>query len=286
MARRELSVRTADAGGAIRDRVEVRGALAQARRLIVLVHGYNNTKADARKAYRQFCFNTALDRARVGVEVCEFYWPGDTGRAGSFLFYASQVPRAIESGARLADYFEDAAKGQPLTVIFICHSLGNRVALETAAELRRRQSVVTVERFCSMAAAVAVEQFAKGAGLHSVTQGIGASIVLWSAKDRALGYAFLIGQRLAGAGETATAAVGKTGGPALYWKRTKNFTSVGYGHSDYWPRLGSAFCVSEFLALTGIARVVQLRAAQEVVEPETRAMQHRALEGRRLGSDD
>jgi pimeloyl-ACP methyl ester carboxylesterase len=285
MARRELSVRTADAGGAIRARVEVSGALTQARRLIVLVHGYNNTKADARKAYRQFCFNTALDTPRVGVEVCEFYWPGDTGRAGSFLFYASQVPRAIQSAARLADYFEEAAKGQPLTVTFICHSLGNRVALETAAALRERQSVVTVERFCSMAAAVAVEQFAQGAGLHDVAEGISASIVLWSAKDRALGYAFLIGQRLAGAAEAATAAVGKTGGPALYWKRTKDFTSAGYGHSDYWPRLGSAFCVSEFLALTSLPRVIQLRGAQETVEPATRAPQTRALEGRRLDSD-
>jgi esterase/lipase superfamily enzyme len=279
---RTISVRTAPKGGAIRAGVEDSGGRISPRRLVLLIHGYNNTEDQARKAYRRFSRNTALDAPRVGTEVGEFFWPGDTGRPGSFLFYASQVPRAVESAQRLAEHLDTLANGQPLSVTFICHSLGNRLALETIAALRSRPSSVIVERFCSMAAAVAVDTLSAGQPLEQAARDAAQSIVLWSAKDRALGYAFIAGQYLAGDNERATAAVGKTGGPDLFWQNRRDFTGHGYGHGDYWPRAGSAASVSEFLDMTGIPRPLQGRAPQMMAAPEERELNPRSPELRRM----
>lgn len=236
--RTELTVRTSPHGGEIASHVSADPQLRTARRVTILVHGYNNSERQARRSYRQFLRNTSIgDKPLLTGQLCEFYWPGDFDTAFSALSYPLQVARAHEAAERLRAYLARVSIGGALEVSFVCHSLGSRIALEfILAATRSGAPQLIIARVCLLAAAVPVEMVYPSGRLHVSVKSIRNSVILWSRSDRALGLAFRIGQALAG--EHCSGAVGSSGDPTLLWTSVHDLTP--YGHSDYWKRVGSA----------------------------------------------
>jgi Alpha/beta hydrolase of unknown function (DUF900) len=245
-----LSVRTAPAGGDVADRVSVvEGTLAHPTRVTLLVHGYNNTQADALASYQAFLAHSGLDGMLAAGQVCEFVWPGDKrwGMA-SAMAYPLEIAKARESAARLYDFLKglQTAGGWPLEVQLVCHSLGNRVLLELLERWVDDGSPAAL-RFtgCSlMAAAVPVPMAEEGGALGAAAAAPGKTLVLHSSADAVLHWAFPPGESAAGEGFFPQ-AVGRAGEPAARWSERAQM--AGYGHGDYWPGTESSKSVLAFL---------------------------------------
>lgn len=220
-------------------------------RLVLLVHGYNNTAAEAAESYERFVENVNVHRLQRHGQVCCLHWPGNK-KWGIFsaLAYPLEIRKAKESAARLARYLADYAAatpgGWPLDVTLICHSLGNRLALELVDSLRRHPRI-RVPHACLFAAAVPTFRVDPGGSLRAAAEAISRSLVLHSGSDAVLHYAFPLGQTAALDGVFPT-AVGRFGhpGPAL-WTTCGNMGRHAYGHGHYWPGTECAEHVMRFL---------------------------------------
>jgi len=242
-----LSVRSLPAGGDVLTWVRSPPpALGARTTLTILVHGYNNTEEAAAGAYRRFLKNSAPEPSGRAGQVCEFYWPGDTGGPASAFSYSSQITHAIRSGEVLQQHLARTFENRPLDLTFIAHSLGSRVVLEFLREsAAKRRPVLNRVRLCLMAAAVPIELVYVGGRLHRAASSKPEASILFSNVDEALGWAFSAGQAMAG--ERSREAVGRHGGPPLIWRTCTNMTP--YAHGDYWRRTESA---SEAKKLFGI----------------------------------
>lgn len=249
-----LSVRlggSAGRGGAVAPVLEAPPtALIGAHKLTILIHGFNNDEQAAQISYGQFIDQTSMLRRAypdLGT-VCEFFWPGDIDapRWIAAAFYAESVTRAPHAARVLADFLHELSATGPLEVNLICHSLGNRVALELARTLVDRQSSVRVKHLCLLAAAVPSMMVYDGGTLREAIDSISRTLVLHSEFDEALGVVFRGGQWLAN--EDASHAIGKYGAPLYRWSMSSDMKP--YGHSDYWPGASSARHVREFLGLS------------------------------------
>src|SRR5450755_3597726 len=105
--------------------------------IVVLIHGYANSKSSASTSY-QACIDNLQRLAapannNIPSPIFKFYWPGDTQiRIFSELSYPTEIWPAKESGQRLAAFLATLTGpgGSPVEVHLVAHSLGNRVALE------------------------------------------------------------------------------------------------------------------------------------------------------------
>jgi len=230
-------------------------------RMIVLVHGYNNDKAQAEASYEAM---TQLLPDQDREAVWEFYWPGFieplTGASTdtplsltahrddreteshyliSALSYPRQVYKSKEVGLALGRFLD---RLRPDAVIFVAHSLGCRVALEAIRFLVSAGATgrIALPGACLMAAAVPAylveAPSTKEGGLRTAATAIGRSFVLHSTHDRVLGLAFPIGQTGAREGFLPE-AVGLNGGPDTPWSARGN---TGLGHSGYWTHHSTA----------------------------------------------
>lgn len=267
----ELTVREEPVGGRVGGEVrEVTPPFAQGRRRVVLlVHGYNDTEDAARRSYGRF----AKDLARLGAsarallpDLGGFYWPGDADLGPlSFLSYPFEITPARESGERLAEYVRTlVGPGGTATELYVVgHSLGNRVILEALDRLAAVPAPAGhVAGACLMAAAVPVEMVEERGPLLEGATLPGTTLALYSPNDTVLHFAFPLGETAAGEGFFPT-AVGRFGQPAGLWTQRQELTGNDHGH--YWgdPR-----------AATRVARLLGAAVPWEV---EAAAMAGRAL---------
>ena len=255
----ELSVRADSAGGPVSDHVEPATWRPVNSRIVILIHGFNNTKKAAKENYTAF---TKL-LAALGVpeqstygQVVGFYWPGDAqlGKL-SFLSYPTEMGPARRSAELLANFLIAtlAPRGLPLQVILVCHSLGNRVALELIRVLGNApRTWGLINGLCLMAAAVPVamvEDISKLGRAARATR----TRVLFSRSDTTLHGAFPPGETAAGEGFFPQ-AVGLFGNPIGLWSDRCDLQP--YNHGDYFLGLGndnrSAVYVARFLG-AGVA---------------------------------
>ena len=152
-------------------------------------------------------------------QIVAFYWPGDA-RLGkiSFLSYPTEMGPARRSAELLANFLIPirGPRGFPLQVILVCHSLGNRVALELIRVLGPPSGPGSlVQGLCLMAAAVPVamvEDLSKLGRAARATR----TRVLFSKSDTTLHWAFPPGETAAGEGFFPQ-AVGLFGNPIGLW---------------------------------------------------------------------
>ena len=197
-------------------------------RIVLLVHGYNNDKEDADKAYAALLAHVTADVGAPAENIWKFYWPGyverltgtltdqpttvSRGRDGSESnavlsapSYALQVLKAREVGAALGRYIGGLYRGDtvPTEIVLIAHSLGCRVVLEGLRELLRgrppRAERHRVTAVCLMAAAVPTFMIEEGARLADAAMLPNMAYVLHSRADGVLRYAFPPGQSAASA---------------------------------------------------------------------------------------
>ena len=245
----ELKLRLADQGGGVRqpDSRDV-DELLGARRVLLLVHGYNNDYAFARDvAYSGF---ESLQREIAGVgpagdyapgwKLCKVYWPGDADYGlASPLFYPWIVKNAPATGQALARLLHAAAGAERLEVAVVSHSLGCRVVAELLKALPAG-SGACVTRIAFFAAALGTgkleDQRAGSLGAAFGARIEDAALSLYSGSDLVLALAFPLGQ---------TPAPGDEGfmpvalGHALWTSSAlpgvlNQAQNANAGHSSYW----------------------------------------------------
>ena len=260
----ELTVREEPVGGPVRGAVrEVTPPFAQGRRRVVLlVHGYNNTEEAARRSFGQF----TKDLEQLGSsarallpDLGGFYWPGDANLGPiSFLSYPFEIEPARKSAQRLAEYVRTLVGpgGTATELYFVGHSLGNRVILEALDLLAAAPAPVGhVVAACLMAASVPVEMVEERGPLLAGATLPGTTLILYSRDDLVLHFAFPVGETAAGEGFFPT-AVGRFGQPAGVWTGRQELT--GDDHDDYW---GDPRAVMRVARLLGAAVAWEVEAA-------------------------
>ncbi|GAA3167572.1 hypothetical protein GCM10010531_20420 [Blastococcus jejuensis] len=216
-------------------------------RLIILIHGYQNSETAAHESFSTFAerlatvgWPTAL--ARFGT-LWEFHWPGNhPNRIVSLATYSVRVPEAIRAGEKLAEFLGDLSAEQE--VCLVAHSLGCRVALETVHKIGLMGAGYRgpqVSQVFLMAAAVPVPLCESGQRLDRAAPG-DVHHVYHSNRDSALTRAkFGIGQSGYGGELERGPAVGLEGAPEPRWASS---VPTGIDHGGYW----SSYLVAEDIA--------------------------------------
>ena len=244
-------------------------------RIVVLIHGYNNDRAAAEKAYGAFATDAALDDGTRAV--CEVFWPGDK-RWGpvSFASYPLEIKPAVATAKLLEAYIAalPVPGVWPLQVVLICHSLGNRVGLEIMSEYINAPERPQIDySFCSMAAAVPVRFVELGGTLLAAAMRARGHVIMYSRGDRVLHWGFPIGETLAGEGFFPS-AVGRHGEPAQLWGPSTSYemSHAGgerYQHGDYWPGTESAEVARAFLSGVPVPPVASRATDQSDIPSRT-----------------
>lgn len=266
--------------------------LRLSRRLLLLIHGYNNDLEAGKDAYQGFIrvqhelADLPPDRPICDGQIVGVYWPGDADWGiFSALYYPWSIEKAKTAAASLATALESAAReGLLHEVDVIAHSMGSRLTLELLKQLLPTPRI-RVARIVFMAAAVPVFMLdpADGQKLRAAyeTMLAGGAISLYSRDDMVLNLAFPVGQTAAGAGEGwfPTALGHDIWLSHLTPPNLLQYPVNGAGHSDYWgwkeetlDRAREANKhIREFLRFTsGVVRETPSRVVVERDGPEER----------------
>lgn len=203
--------------------------LQSASRLILLIHGYNNSEAAAREAFAHFRRNvrTALPREQIW----DFHWPGShPDQVMSSITYPVRVALAPQVGAALAKFLDEECR-HVRSISIVAHSLGCRVALETTFSIAQRPGYLgpRLEHVVLMAAAVPVTSCGSSGQFSSAVMS-SREHVFYSPRDIVLAAGFPKFQAAVGPFEEGE-AVGYTGQPAGRWSSR---TGVCLKHGKYW----------------------------------------------------
>lgn len=287
--RHELSVRLYEVDGPVAHKVREGPPLfAQGRsRLVMLVHGFDNTYADARHNYSNF---TGLlqkmfeeGRSRVSDLLAKFYWPGDAKHLGllSRVTYPRQITNAKKSSERLADFLRElhGPGGGPIQLDFIAHSLGCRMVLETISALVHNRELKRLRIYfgliCLMAPAVQVDMVESKKTLlgrflskpEQHNKNLLKLLILHSSSDWALGFFFRCGQWFAGEGFTSE-ALGKCRPPSSVPGEKVAVDEL--RHEDYWKSDLSANHVAKGLGLGDVREIPPRHLPKHWSLPERR----------------
>lgn len=262
-------------GGAV---VPVRAdpAMPAVSRVVVLVHGYNNTQPAARRSYDAFLENTRGGVIGTFWPVAAFYWPGDKPW-GTFsrLSYPLELKSAREAAHELCVFLHKllGPGGTPVEIAVVSHSLGGRLLLELLDEARRMQPRPIVSTICMMAPAVQVRGVEPGGALRSAAEVPRRAVVFHSEQDSVLKWAFPLGEFAAGEG-LFSRAVGRFGEPRMgLWA---DAIATTHDHGEYWSGTDCAREVSRQLgsapAWRSASHALPRHATPVHLEPEGRAL--------------
>lgn len=283
---RELSVRTAEKGGAVASQVELGPGetLIGKRRIVLLIHGYCNDLDDARQSYSIFRQHLSASKAGNSLhklpmaDLFSFFWPGDKDWGPPrFMSYFLEIGPAQDSAKALAKFLRDLP--QVFDLYLIAHSLGNRLVLELLKDLRLNgMPRIRLKGICMMAAAVPVSDVRWQGPLHDASL-LAYSQVLYSPGDWVLRFGFRVGETAALDG-LLPEAVGLHGKPEPQWNgrqemwgRRRGFFGLlsakdrRYGHSDYWSLEETAEPVAEFFDTSRSRRFPRHTIAAHIVAP-------------------
>lgn len=184
-------------------------AATHGKRLLVLVHGYNNSRSFGRARLVRFC--GMLEAGGNSDVMLSVLWPGD-GWAKA-LTYPFEGRDADDSADALSKWLSTNAASDT-RVAFVGHSLGCRVVMNTAKQLARRGRPA-LDRICLMAPAIDNDSL----GRQGVTCYQDATLssdriaVLASEEDLVLHFAYPLGDLAQSIlyGERWGCALGRTG---------------------------------------------------------------------------
>lgn len=227
-------------------------------RVLVLIHGYNNTETAARQSYDAFLEHARGSAVGVFWPVAAFYWPGDKPwGALSRLSYPFEIQSAREAAHELCVFLSalTGPGGTPVELAFVSHSLGGRLLLELLNEARMLAPRPIVSTVCMMAAAVPVNRLEPDGPLRPAAEVPRRAVVLHSEHDTVLKWAFRIGQFAAGEGFFSR-AVGRFGEPRVgLWAAS---IETAHNHGEYW---NGADCAAEVSRQLGSAPAHRITAS-------------------------
>jgi esterase/lipase superfamily enzyme len=159
-------------------------------RVLMLVHGYNNTEDDVSLAYARIERAVAEHLGTRYDLVIGYTWPG--GALG--VSYPIARSRSNSAGPRLAPWLQKIARrAQALDVM--SHSLGARVTLKALAQ-GLKNPARPLRNLYLLAAAVDNESIEKGEEFYDATKRSEQTIVMHSRKDRTLAIWFRVGDAI------------------------------------------------------------------------------------------
>lgn len=270
----ELCVRTKPAGGAVADCVkELPPGFAGAfGRLVVFVHGYNDSYFGGGRNYKAFL--ELLDAewgppaGRLIPSLGRMFWPGDKNWGMlSLISFPLELEPADESASRLAAFIETVGKRErPVRLDVIAHSLGCRVVLNALTILAKSHAGsqgthmvgrVEVHTVCLMAGAVPVEYVGPG---EKYWDGVGLPrrmSCLYSHADPVIGLAAPLGYTAAGE-RFFPPCIGYAGPPAGFPGDGEEIH--GASHGDYWAGEIAANRVAGMLDFGAVTWRIQERS--------------------------
>jgi pimeloyl-ACP methyl ester carboxylesterase len=184
-------------------------ATTRGRRLLVLIHGYNNSRTVGRQRLLRF---GAMLRARgFGDVILSVLWPGD-GWAKA-LTYPFEGRDADDSADALSRWLSTHARAVD-SIAFVGHSLGCRVAMRAATNIARA-GTPRLDQVCLMAPAIDNDSLGRTGTTCYRTASLATHrvAVLASKQDRVLQLAYPLGDLLQTVlfGERWGRALGRTG---------------------------------------------------------------------------
>jgi pimeloyl-ACP methyl ester carboxylesterase len=243
------------------------------RRVVLLIHGYNNTFADAKEEYQAF-FDVQLGITRLGKgadispdrNFIKIFWPGDAWGLLGFSYYPWAIRKAQMAAKVLAEALTSQVLG--LEVQIVGHSLGCRLAFELMKQLNDRPGV-RLSKVVLMAAAVPtfmLEDLTNPGSLHNAYEKahLEGALSLFSDSDLVLSAAFPIGQTIAPGSEGVfpTALGHERWSSPNVIDDLKQVENHGSGHSDYWGQkrdtrekygVPAGVAVHQFLTFSSLA---------------------------------
>jgi esterase/lipase superfamily enzyme len=279
-----LSVR--GKGGSVADRIALDPASSildlHAHRLVILIHGFDNSPAKAGESYAALKAQLMAQlppggASRIGA-VWEFYWPSDQAHWPLKRFirsYRRSLGLVETVGSRLAKFLLLHRRQQ---ICLVGHSMGCRVALEALKNVYQVQGGEGAQDHLRtvvlLAAAVPVRQCSRtsAANRYGSRLSAWADHVIHSRNDRVLHYLFPLGQPNQ-VGEIGP-AVGFVGGPLGRWtsseplplRRTRR-DLLALGHGQYWRSSEVARQIIGMLGLRAV-RPIATRGLPSVALPE------------------
>ena len=273
--------------------------------LLLLVHGYNNTRTEAQASFsafldiqRELYGAQTLNELPSDRDLAQVFWPGDGWGVLGPAYYSAALGHAEEAAPVLADVLEQLGRssGGALTVEFVGHSLGCRLVLETMKQLER-STAVTLGRVAFMAAAVPVqflEDVNHSPSLVDEFQWMSehGALSLYSPDDLVLAGAFPAGETISLSEHSFfPLALGHNAWQGSQPQdRFEQDIVAGAGHSDYWgqreaTRASCATVASEkvrnFLQLPIGERQLQGRNSPERMTDE-RTTDRRMVDAREI----
>ena len=255
-------------------------------RLVILIHGYQNSETAAMRSYDRFrgVLRTALwiDSEEELGTFWEFHWPGDhPNKVISIATFAARIGDARQSGQLLAEFLGGRSPEQE--VILIAHSLGCRVALDAERSIRRlgpRYHGATIRGLFLMAAAVPETLCDPGRQFDRPVPG-SLDYAFYSHRDTVLAKTFPLGSQMYGEGRDA---VGSDGDPQSRWER-RDETGTGLRHKDYWGSYPVAAQIGGYLGYAGDRPLPDRRDPADWAEQaQENRLERRALPDRACGS--
>ena len=165
-------------------------AAIENRRVLILVHGYNNDEDDVNRAYSLIEGRIAAEVAGQYDAVIGYTWPG----GNLHISYPLAKARGKAISPRLHIWLRKTI-GRARSVDVMCHSLGNYVTLRALNELARGQPA-RVRNCYWLAAAVDNESIEKGEKYFAGTQVCDGGYVFHSIKDAVLMLAYPAGETI------------------------------------------------------------------------------------------
>jgi pimeloyl-ACP methyl ester carboxylesterase len=208
-------------------------------KLVLLIHGYNNTQEAASASFSRF-LSLQQNTRNVNANLVGVYWPGANWE-GPF-YYMQSIGKVLQVAPILAQDLYQAARARGfLKIDIVAHSLGARLALETVKQLLLLKQTdpalggLVIGQVAFMAGAVPTDYLEKLAYLRNAISSYQSTMSLFSENDIVLHWAFPLGQSAAGEGFFPVALGRKQWfGDSFLSPLPKQVRNVGAGHGDYW----------------------------------------------------
>jgi hypothetical protein len=163
-------------------------ALRQCSDVAFLIHGFNVDRPTGAAQLQAFAGLLPCTAQSAAVAVL---WPGDAWSGP--LCYPFETNKADDTALELAKFIGDNLSPHA-RISFVAHSLGCRVAMESARQLYI--AGVTVPQVCLMAGAIDNDSLAEVADYRAATLYCGRTAVLYSPSDTVLKAAYPAGNLL------------------------------------------------------------------------------------------
>lgn len=158
-------------------------------KVLLLVHGYNNSEEDAMKTYNNiFQYLADAEGTEEYTHVIGYLWPG----CDSSIEYFEAKKNAVQLAPRMSAIL-DRLSTSCSSVDVLAHSMGNRLILEALKRHSEKDKKV-IENYFSFAAAVDDDSIEKKHVYHTSTQKCRNMVVFHSNKDEVLKYIYLLAE--------------------------------------------------------------------------------------------